>query len=624
MREPRTLCELFQFSLADRPRERAYLHKVQGTYQAIASREFADRVAAVATALRQIGVQPGDRVAILAGNRLEWAIADYAILHTGAVTVPVYPTLPAKAVRQILADCQALAAFAADDEQLHKLGGRADLPALLHAVVFDASARRDETVAGREVCSWREFETRGAAQHDPEAFERVWRAQKPGDLATLIYTSGTTGVPKGVMLTHQNIVANVLAVLRRLPIGTGDVCLSFLPLSHIFERMAGHFVMWHAGACIAFAESIDTVPQNLVEVRPTVLVSVPRLYEKMHARVLEAVAESSLLRQKLFTWAHRAGRERVRLEQAGANVTAWLRLRSALADRLVFVKLRQRLGGRMRFMFSGGAPLSPAIAEFFHAARLLILEGYGLTETAPVITVNPPERPKIGTVGTPVDGVQVRIATDGEILARGPNVMRGYYNMPEESAAALRDGWFHTGDVGRLDADGYLAITDRIKDLIVTAAGKNVAPQPIESQLKASPFVAEAVLVGDRRKYVTALVVPQFANLQKHARALGIPAGTPAELVHAAAIVQLFERLVGKLNLQLAPYERIKRFRLLDRELLLENGEITPTMKVKRNEVARVYAALIDSMYQEPPPAGVGCPPTAVSEPEADAVPSRA
>jgi long-chain acyl-CoA synthetase len=405
--------------------------KVNGTYRSVSSREFADRVEAVTSALRQIGVQPGDRVAIVSPNRLEWAIADYAILHCGAVTVPVYPTLQAPAVRHILSDCQAAAAFVADDRQLAKLGGREDLPHLQHAIRMDAGGEFGGGDPPRPLYGWREFENRGASAHDPETFARVWRALKPDELATLIYTSGTTGVPKGVMLTHANIVSNVLSALRRFPINAHDTCLSFLPLSHIFERMGGHFTMWYAGACIAFAESVESVTENLIEVQPTILVSVPRLYEKMNARVLASVAEASWVRQKLFEWAQQVGRQRVQLEQASRPVPAWLQVQASVADRLVFSKLRQRLGGRIRFMISGGAPLAPGIAEFFHAAGLIILEGYGLTETSPVIAANPLDRPRIGSVGPPVDGVEVRIAEDGEILARGPNVMSGYLGMPE-------------------------------------------------------------------------------------------------------------------------------------------------------------------------------------------------
>jgi len=628
MREPRTICELFQDSLASRPRERAFLAKSGGRYRALGSREFADRVQAVAAALRKVGVQPGDRVAIVSPNRIEWAIADYAILHCGAVTVPVYPTLPATAVQHILGDSDALLAFVSDAEQLAKLGGRGQLPRLHHAVVFDdlpaganAPAGASDT-APRSASGWRDFETRGASLHDPKSFERVWRAVTPDALATIIYTSGTTGLPKGAMLTHANLVSNVLSVLRRLTLSPSDSCLSFLPLSHIFERMGGHFTMWYAGVTIAYAESVETVPQNLLEVRPTILVSVPRLYEKMYSRVQTTAAAGSALRRQLFTWAVEVGRRRVRAQQEGRRVLPWLALQNAVADKLVFSKLRQRVGGRLRFMISGGAPLSPPIAEFFHAAGLLILEGYGLTETSPVITVNPLERPRLGTVGPPLDGVEVRIAEDGEILARGPNVMRGYWGMPKESAQALADGWFHTGDVGRIDAEGYLCVTDRKKDLLITSGGKNVAPQPIEARLKALRFIAEAILVGDGRKYISALLVPQFAALREHAASLALT-GSDAELLRTPQILQLYESLVAQVNTSLAPFERIKRFCLLDQELQIESGEVTPTMKVKRDVVVRKYASSVENMYQQPAPPGVGCPPGEVFEPETAPVPSH-
>jgi long-chain acyl-CoA synthetase len=385
-----------------------------------------------------------------------------------------------------------------------------------------------------------------------------------------------------------------------------------LPLSHIFERMAGHFVMWHAGATIAFAESIDTVPQNLVEVRPTVLVSVPRLYEKMNARVLAALEQAPPLRQKLFAWAQTVGRQRVRLEQSGKRPSPWLQLQTALASKLVFGKLRARLGGRMRFMISGGAPLAVDIAEFFFAADLPILEGYGLTETSPVICVNPFGRPRIGTVGPPIDGVEVRIAENGEILARGRNIMQGYYGQPEATANVIEDGWFHTGDVGAMTPDGYLRITDRLKDLIVTSGGKNIAPQPIEARLKSCAYIAEAILIGDKHNYLTALIVPHFAHLDERAKALGIDTAARAQIVAAPEILRVFLDVVNALNVQLPSYERIKRFCLLERELQQEAGEITPSMKVKRNVVAKRYAHQIAAMYAEPPPSFVACPETHV------------
>jgi long-chain acyl-CoA synthetase len=607
MPEPRTLCEMFQLALETHPRADAYLRKVDGVYRPVSSREVADRVHAVASGLRQLGVQPGDRVALLSENRLEWAIADYALLHCGAVTVPIYPTLQPRTVQTMLADCQAMAAFVADAAQLAKLGAAGDLPHLRHVISFEEGVR-GAAQPPAALTTLREVDALGITSHDAQRFETAWRGVRPEDLATIIYTSGTSGTPKGVMLTHANLLANVIAVLRRVRIEARDTCLSFLPLSHVLERTAGHYVMWHVGAAIAYAESVEAVPQNLQEVRPTVLISVPRLYEKMNARVLAAIDQAPPVRRKLFHWAQAVGRERVRRQQLGERVPWALAARNRLADRLVFAKLRARLGGRMRIMVSGGAPLSRSIAEFFHAAGLPILEGYGLTETSPVISVNPVERPRIGTVGPPLDNVEVRIAAQGEIVVRGPSIMSGYWNNPQASAEVLVDGWFHTGDVGELDRNGYLRITDRLKDLIVTAGGKKVAPQPIESRLKVSQYLVEAILVGDQRKYVAALVIPNFANLETWARTHGVRFDSRAGLVQAPEVLKLYEEFLGGINAELAQFERIKRFRLLDRELALESGEITPSMKVKRSVISTSFGDLIDSMYADPPGPGVGSP----------------
>jgi long-chain acyl-CoA synthetase len=606
VQQPRTICDVFQSSAQNLPREQAYLHKVEGVYRAVSSHEFVERVHASAAGLRQIGVQQGERVAILAGNCIEWAIADYAILHCGAVTVPVYPTLQSAGVQQILKDCQATAAFVADSEQLEKLGGLQEMPHLQRAIVFHTNVD-ETTTGGRAVYSMSEFENRGVAAYDAEAFDRTWRAVQPQDLATLIYTSGTTGVPKGVMLTHDNIVSNLLSILKRMQLGLGDRCLSFLPLSHIFERMGGHYVMWYTGATIAFAESIDTVPANLVEVRPTILISVPRLYEKMNARVLSAVEAAPPLRQKLFAWARRVGSRRLAYQQRGEIVPFMLRMQHAVADRLVFSKLRERLGGRIRFMISGGAPLSRPIAEFFHSAGLKILEGYGLTETSPVLTLNPLQRPRLGTVGPPLQGVEVKIGDNGEILAKGPGIMKGYWQRAKETEEALAGGWFHTGDVGEFGEDGYLRITDRLKDLIVTAAGKNIAPQPIESSLKSSQFIAEAIVIGDHRKFLTVILVPHFPQLQEWATQHSLPTEA-TDMVKHPRVLQMYGDVLAGINKGLPSYETLKRFCLLDRELQLASSEITPTMKVKRSVIAKNYRELIDSMYEDPPPPHVGCP----------------
>jgi long-chain acyl-CoA synthetase len=473
------------------------------------------------------------------------------------------------------------------------------------AIVFeaDAAAGAGGAGGGRRVVDLASLERRGG---DPTQLEATWRALQPDDLASIIYTSGTSGASKGVMLTHANIIANILSMLRRVPITAADTCLSFLPLSHVLERTCGHFLMWHVGATIAYAENVDTVAANLGEVHPTILISVPRLYEKMNARILAAIATAPPLRQRLFGWAQAQGRERVRLEQEGRPIPSGLAFRSRVADRLVFSKLRGRVGGRMRCMISGGAPLSRSIAEFFYAAGLPILEGYGLTETSPVLAVNPRERIRIGTVGPPLDNVELRIADNGEILARGPSIMRGYWQNDAATAEALAGGWFHTGDVGELDSEGYLRITDRLKDIIVTAGGKKVAPQPIEARLKAFPYLAEAILIGDARQYVSAIVIPNFPNLEAHARGLGVAFASRTELVTAPPVLQLYASFLAGVNADLAQFERIKRFRLLDRELEAGTGELTPSMKVRRTVVSKTFAVLIEEMYKNPAPATVG------------------
>jgi long-chain acyl-CoA synthetase len=529
------------------------------------------------------------------------------------VTVPIYPTLQPGSVQTMLRDAGAVAAFVADAGQLAKFGGAAELPSMRQAIVFSGDV---PAAAGEpwKVQTLAEFETAGLKAFDAARYESTWKAVGPDDPATIIYTSGTSGNSKGVMLTHANFISNITAALRRITITRDDTCLSFLPLSHVLERCAGHFLMFGVGATIAYAESVETVPQNLLEVRPTLLISVPRLYEKMNARILAAIEQAPPLRRRLFAWAQAAGRERVRHQQAGESVPGGLALRCKVADRLVFAKLRARVGGRMRLMISGGAPLSRSIAEFFYAAGLPILEGYGLTETSPILCLTPVERPKIGTVGPPLDNIELRIADNGEILARGPSVMQGYWNNEKATAESIRDGWFHTGDVGEVDRDGYLRITDRLKDLIVTAGGKKVAPQPIEARLKAFQYLAEAILVGDQRKYIAALVIPNFANLEALARSHGVTWGSHAELVQSPVVLKAFEAHIGKLNEELASFERIKRFRLLDRELEHKAGEITPSMKVRRSVIATTFADLIQSMYAEPPSAAIGCPPTGASE----------
>jgi long-chain acyl-CoA synthetase len=429
-------------------------------------------------------------------------------------------------------------------------------------------------------------------------FRDAARAIRPDQLATIIYTSGTTGEPKGVMLTHAALVSNLLAAANVLDVSDTDIGLSFLPLSHAFERMVA-WVYLLCGVHVIFAESFDTVGRDIGLVKPTIMTGVPRVYEKLHARVLEKGAAGSGPRAPLLRWAVAAGVRKARATLRGKSAGALDRLQASLADRLVFERVREGLGGRVRYLVSGSAPLGADVAEFFSAIGLPIVEGYGLTETAPILAVNPPEAPRVGSVGKSLPGVDLRIAEDGEILARGPNVMSGYYNKPEATADVLKGGWFHTGDIGTIDEEGYLSITDRKKDLLVTSGGKKIAPQPIEAILKRSPLVAEAILLGERRKFAAALLVPDFPALERRLKALGRPPGTREELVTRADVVSLYQEIVDSLNRELSQFERIKRIAILPAEFTIEAGELTPTLKVKRKVIEERWRETIEALYKE-------------------------
>ncbi len=592
---PRTLTQLF-FSAMDRSASRpvALRAKRDGTWTDLSFADLLSRVHSFSVGLLELGVRPGDRVAILSENRPEWAITDFACLAARCADVPVYPTLPAHQIEYILRDSGAVAVCCSSAAQLSKiLDIRGNLPALKSVIVFDGEAATGGALTFESVVA----KGRAALGKYPS-----WRADalaaKPDDLATLIYTSGTTGDPKGVMLTHGNITSDVMAGLEVLDLRQSDECLSFLPLSHIFERMAGHYCMTQMGAIINYATSIESVPIEMGELRPTVVCSVPRLYEKIYARVLENAMAGSPLKQKIFLWAKRIGEAWAELHIEGKPVPAGLGLKYKVAHKLVFSKLVARVGGRLRFFVSGGAPLSADIARFFYAAGLPIMEGYGLTETSPVITVNGFGRSRFGSVGKVVPGVEVRIAADGEILTRGPNVMKGYYNKPEATAEVLSaDGWFSTGDIGELDADGFLKITDRKKDIIVTAGGKNIAPQPIENLVKTNPMVLSAVMIGDKRKYPIMLVVPNIDVLRKWAESEGMTGRTDQALL---ADIVVHNKLTGEIKKtlrDLAQYEMPKKFLILDRDFSIEAGELTPTLKVKRRVVEKIHQERIEELF---------------------------
>jgi long-chain acyl-CoA synthetase len=588
-----TLSELFfeavQLDLSDALR----VKRGEG-WQSTSHRELQEDVRAGALAIEASGVRRGDRVAIITENRPEWPVADFACLCSGVIDVPIYATLPSDQIAYIMRDCGARMIFVSTAEQLAKIEEiRNQLPALEKVVVFD-----DVPVDGQRALTLKQFLEIGrkaiGAGRGADFKEKALQA-KPDDLATILYTSGTTGQPKGVMLSHNNIFSNTQAVRDILPVGQQDVALSFLPLSHIFQRMVDYFLFWR-GCRIAYVSQIDDVGQAMQEQRPTIVVAVPRVFEKIYGRVMSVTGP----RAKLVAWAAHVGDAWARAKLEDRQPPAGVRIRYAIADRLVFSKLRARTGGRVRTFVSGSAPLNATVGLFFFGAGLPILEGYGLTETSPVTNVNLRTKIKFGSVGPPVPGTEVRIAEDGEILIRGPQVMLGYYNMPDATREVIdEEGWFHTGDIGEIDADGYLRITDRKKELIVTAGGKNVAPAPMENMMRTNNYVTEAVVVGDRRPYPIVLVVPNFDVLEGWAAGQGIATKDRSALIADERVRQLMEKeVLGAVN-SFARYERPKKVALLEREFTIERGELTPTMKVKRRIVEKAYADRIEALYAD-------------------------
>jgi len=594
---PGTLNQLF-FEAAERyDKPDALQFKSGGQYRPISHKVLLERVRHLARGLRLADVLRSDRVAILSENRPEWAIADYACLTAGLTDVPLYPTLPAEQIAYILRDSGAVAIFVSNAEQAAKIASiRRELGALRTIIAFDEGvAGADTTLSALEALG-----AKGESDDTNAAYRRLADEVKPGDLATLIYTSGTTGPPKGVMLTHDNIHSNVAATRDRIPFGGDDVSLSFLPLSHIFERM-GDYMMFATGTSIAYAEGIDSVPINMQETRPTIVLSVPRLYEKMYARVLQNALASGAIKRRIFFWAKGVAERWSDVKLAGGRVKWLLGKEYAIAQALVFSRVRERTGGRLRYFVSGGAPLATEINKFFYGIGLTILEGYGLTETSPVIAVNTPDAFRIGTVGKPVQGVEIKIAADGEILTRGPHVMKGYFNNPTATAEAIdAEGWFHTGDIGEL-RDGYLAITDRKKDIIVTAGGKNIAPQPIENRVKTNKYVSQAVMIGDKRKFPSMLIVPNFEQLESWAKQRNILWTDRSQLLTMPTIqAKMNKEVMSELD-GLAHFESPKKIALLEHDFSIERGELTPTQKVKRRVVDQHYKPLIDSLYEETP-----------------------
>lgn len=597
MTSPATLNELF-FDAMDRFRDRPVLLRARrgAAWTDISGREMADCVWATSLGLLELDLQPGDRVGILSENRPEWAYTDFATLTARGVDVPIYPSLPAGQIEFLLRDAGVSILCVSNAKQLEKIRQiRPNLPALRHVIGFDDDLDAPDVLTIRKLMHL----GREEAVRWPSWREDALRA-RPGDLATIIYTSGTTGDPKGVMLTHGNLTSNTVASVEALGVHPDDECLSFLPLSHIFERMAGHYVMLHAGALINYCASFDAVAGDIVERRPTVLTAVPRLYEKIHEKVLDQVKERGAGAVRVYGWARRTALAWADLKLSGRPVPVALAIKYRIADQLVFSKLRRGVGGRLRCSVSGGAPLNPEIARFFYAAGIPLLEGYGLTETSPVIAVNTFQALRIGSVGRPLPGVEVRIAEDGEIVTRGPNVMQGYFNRPEATAEVLTaDGWFSTGDIGRVDDDGFLFITDRKKDLIVTAGGKKIAPQAIEGRLRTNPFIANAVMLGDKRKFPILLLVPNFGKLRAWAQDEGILAPEDVALAALPAVQAKMEQEAKKHLRDLAQFEVPKKFLVLPRDFTIERGELTPKMSIRRKIVEQHYQAEIEALYSD-------------------------
>jgi long-chain acyl-CoA synthetase len=592
--EVRTLCDIPLQLMADYRKSDQLLYREGGAWQAIPTQDLCERIRGLALGFRRLGVGRGDRVALLSENRPEWTATDLAILTAGGATVPIYPTLLPEQIRFILEDCGAKAIVVSTVAQLEKvLAVRAGLPGLVEIIVIDAGSPRPGVRAWAEVADLGAADAAGAAPAPGGELGAVG----PSDLASIIYTSGTTGVPKGVMLTHGNFVHNVTSCCAAVEFLSSDICLSFLPLSHVYERMVEYCYLYR-GASIAYAESIDTVARDLQEVRPTIACGVPRVFEKMHRRMLDAAEEFPPMRRLIFRWAMAVARRHGALAGRGGG-GALLAAQRRLADRLVYGRLRDRLGGRLRFFVTGSAPLPREIAEFFHGAGIVILEGYGLTETSPVIAVNRVGSVCFGTVGRAIDGVEVRIADDGEILTRGPSVMSGYYNNEAATAEVMRDGWFCTGDVGRFDEHGCLVITDRKKELLKTSGGKMIAPQPIENLMRADRFIAQAMVVGDRRHFVSALIVPDFEQIRSYVAHKGLPEAPMEALLRHPRIIDLLERRIARINERLPRYEQIRAFRVLDREFSVERNEITLTLKLRRKVIEEQYRDRIEEMYAQ-------------------------
>lgn len=603
--EPRTINELFGQAVARRAHQVVMSFKRDKRWHDITGAELRARVEHAALGLHRLGVRAGDRVALLAESSPEWSLSDYAILACGAINVPIYPTQAIDQVEFILRNSGARVLFIGNQRLLRRV--QPALEALKkherpQLILFAREADDKEANKQKDGLTLSQLEQQGAEERtaQPQLFAELAAQAQPDDLATIIYTSGTTGVPKGVMLSHRNLVSNTLQTGSIFELHDDDIALSFLPLSHVFERIV-LYVYMSFGVQLSFARGVETMSEDIKEVRPTIVTAVPRLFERIYATINKKAAEATPLQQKIFHRALEVGRAVAILKDKGELVPLRLKLEHKVLDKLVFTKWRAAVGGRLRFFVSGGAALSPELAYIFAGAGITILQGYGLTETSPVVSLNRLKANRIGTIGQTIPGVKVKIAEDGELLVQGDNVMQGYYQMADETERALQhyaDGvWFHTGDIGMMDANGFIRITDRKKDLLKTSLGKYIAPQPIENMIRTIPMVEQVIVVGNARKFPSALIVPTFDALRAYAKSLGVEVRDKAELVRHPRIVEYFKKKVDEVTKELAPHEKIKKIGLLDQDFSVEGGELTPTLKVRRKFVEDKHRAVIDALY---------------------------
>lgn len=570
-----------------------YAKKVNGKYQNITYADLQNQVLAIAAFLKSIGIDNGDRVGILSENRLEWVISDMGSLKAGAIDVPIYPTLPPNQIEYILTNSETKAIFVSTELQLRKvLKIKSQVPSLKTIISFQPLSETDDSLIEFQVAI---REGKKVLEKHPNILQHS--NPKPDDVATLIYTSGTTGSPKGVMLTHKNLCENVKSCSEVLRLDQSDSSLSFLPLSHAYERTAGYYLMFACGAQIFFAESIETVSLNITEAKPTVIITVPRLFERIKSSILKTVDQSTPIRKKLFYWALKQGKiyHQNKLESK-SNLVNTSQLK--LADTLVLSKIKTKFGGRLRFFVSGGAALPQQTGEFFQALGITILEGFGLTETAPVTHVNRPGKIKFGTVGMPVKNVEAKIAEDGEILLKGPNIMKGYWEDEEATQEVIKDGWFYTGDIGVIDNDGFLKITDRKKHIIVSSGGKNIAPLPIENLLGDSQYVDQVMIYGEKRPFLVAIIVPNFENLEQFAETNSLSFDKHQDLVGEPKVQELYKTLLKETSQKLATHEKVRKYLIILEPFTVDNGHMTPTLKLKRKTIEERYKSEINALYE--------------------------